>query len=155
MGRKKKTAPPAGTTLHIVGNSGASTDDDDQDEIDEIDRLEDGELSRAMEEVAKVTGAVVEVVKLEDDRQKWCRNYPVARFSNEQIAGDFGAGTYRIRFKGPNKAYLKGGWDAAPPPSRPRAASATCSPSSRRNGKNSRRNGWNGRSCWRPWLCLS
>jgi len=109
MGRKKKTAPPAGTTLHIVGNSGATVDDDDQEEIDEIDRLEDGELSRAMEEVAKVTGAVVEVVKLEDDRQKWCRNYPVARFSNEQIASDFGAGTYRIRFKGPNKSYLKGG----------------------------------------------
>jgi len=111
MPRKKKTGGSTGATLQILtGTTDASDrDEEEQEAFEAADAIEDGQLSRAMEEVAKVSGAVVEVVKLEDDRQKWCRNYPVARFSNEQIATDFGAGTYRIRFKGPNKMYLKGG----------------------------------------------
>lgn len=111
MPRKKKTAANGGNKLDITvhGSGSADASGEEDDEFEAMDALEDGELSRAMAEMEKVTGVVAEVVKLTDDKQLWCQNYPVAKFSNEAVASDFGPGTYRIRFKGPNKSYLKGG----------------------------------------------
>lgn len=98
--------------LHLHTGSAVSGDalHADDDEMAEIDAMEDGALSRAIEEVRNTEGAMAEVHRIMPaERAGFCRKYPVSVFSHERIATDWGAGRYRVKFKGPGEKYLKGG----------------------------------------------
>src|SRR6266581_97548 len=94
---RKKAASSGETTLKIV--TGSSSGEADGDEIEELDAIEGGELSRALEEMRTVSGAKVEVYRLEPE-PGFCANIPVALFTHEKIGEDWGPGKYKIRFKG-------------------------------------------------------
>jgi hypothetical protein len=96
--------------LH-TGNSGSGDSGHvDDDELAEIDAMEDGALSRAIEEVRNTEGASAEVHRImPPERAGFCRRYAISIFSHERIAADFGAGKYRVKFKGPGDKYIKGG----------------------------------------------
>lgn len=76
----------------------------------QIDAMEDGALSRAIEEVRNTEGASAEVHRImPPERAGFCRRYAMSIFSQERIAADYGAGKYRVKFKGPGDKYIKGG----------------------------------------------
>jgi hypothetical protein len=109
----KKNANKQSPTLNLVVNSGSGTASDreaDAEELESIDEMEDGQLFRAMDEVRQVEGAKAEVYRVAPaDKVGHCRSYPVSVFSLEKVAGDYGAGKYRVKFKGPGDKYIKGG----------------------------------------------
>lgn len=96
--------------LHTSSGNSNAPEHADDDEIAEIDAMEDGALSRAIEDVRQTEGATAEVHRQTPvERAGFCRRYPVSLFSNERIATDFGPGKYRVKFKGPGDKYIKGG----------------------------------------------
>lgn len=97
--------------LHVgEGDSGASEREADAEEVASIDAMEEGALSRAIDEVRQLEGAKAEIHRvLPADRAGYCKVYPVSVFSHERIATDYGPGKYRVRFKGPGDKYIKGG----------------------------------------------
>jgi hypothetical protein len=113
MGRKAKNgATDRGTVvnLHVSGDGKVAENTADEEEIADIDALEDGQLSRAIDEVRNTEGAKAEVHRvLPADRAGFCRAYAVSVFSHERIAADYGPGKYRVRFKGPGDKYIPGG----------------------------------------------
>lgn len=112
MARGKKTPPEGGTVVHLHTGSGGSGDSQhvDDEEMAEIDAMEDGALSRAIEEVRNTEGASAEVHRImPPERAGFCRRYAMSVFSQERIAADYGAGKYRVKFKGPGDKYIKGG----------------------------------------------
>lgn len=112
-GGKKKGASNGASTLNLVVNSGSGSATDREQEAEEvaaIDEMEDGQLFRAMDEVRQVEGAKAEVYRMAPpEKVGHCRSYPVSIFSLEKVATDYGAGKYRVRFKGPGDKYIKGG----------------------------------------------
>ncbi len=111
-GKKKNSAPERGSVVHFHVGDGAPGDERqaDDEEISAIDSLEEGQLSRAIEEVRNTEGAYAEVHRiLPPEKEGFCRKYPVSIFSHERIATDYGPGKYRVRFKGPGDKYIKGG----------------------------------------------
>src|SRR5277367_4807399 len=112
MARSKKNSAAGGDqVVHLHVGKGENSDREaDEDEVEALDALEDGQLSRAVEEIRQVEGAKAEVYRVSPpDRQGHCRAYPVSMFSLERIATDYGPGKYRVRFKGPGDKYIKGG----------------------------------------------
>jgi hypothetical protein len=112
MARSKKNSGAGGDkVLHLHVGTGDSADREaDEEEIEALDAMEDGQLSRAVEEIKHVEGAKAEVYRLSPaEKQGHCRVYPVAMFSLERVAADYGPGKYRVRFKGPGDKYIKGG----------------------------------------------
>jgi hypothetical protein len=112
VAKRKKDPPETGTVVHLhTGNSGSGdAQHADDDEIAEIDAMEDGALSRAIEEVRNTEGASAEVHRImPPDRAGFCRRYAMSVFSQERIAADYGAGKYRVKFKGPGDKYIRGG----------------------------------------------
>jgi hypothetical protein len=109
-GRKKKGASNGTSTLNLVVNNATGEANDDAEEVAAIDEMEDGQLFRAMDEVRQVEGAKAEVYRMAPpEKVGHCRSYPVSIFSLEKVATDYGAGKYRVRFKGPGDKYIKGG----------------------------------------------
>jgi hypothetical protein len=109
-GRKKKGASNGTSTLNLVVNNATGEANDDAEEVAAIDEMEDGQLFRAMDEVRHVEGAKAEVYRVAPaEKVGHCRSYPVAVFSLEKVATDYGAGKYRVKFKGPGDKYIKGG----------------------------------------------
>lgn len=107
---KKPGALSGDQVVHLHVGAGNSEREADADEVEALDQIEDGQLSRAIEEIRTVEGAKAEVHRvLPAERQGFCRSYPVSVFSHERIAADYGAGKYRVRFKGPGDKYIKGG----------------------------------------------
>jgi hypothetical protein len=112
MARSKKNSAASGDqVVHLhVGKGESSEREADEDEVEALDALEDGQLSRAIEEIRQVEGAKAEVYRVSPpDRQGHCRVYPVSMFSLERVGSDYGPGKYRVRFKGPGDKYIKGG----------------------------------------------
>jgi hypothetical protein len=108
---KKKKAPQNGAqVVHLHVGDRESERESDDEEVEALDALEEGQLSRAMEEVRQVEGAKAEVYRvLPADRAGHCRVYAVSVFSHERVAADYGPGKYRVRFKGPGDKYIRGG----------------------------------------------
>jgi hypothetical protein len=112
MARPKKAGGNSGDqVVHLhVGKGETSDREVDDDELEALDVLEDGALTRAIEEVRQVEGAKAEVYRVSPaDKQGHCRAYPVSMFTLERVAADYGPGKYRVRFKGPADKYIKGG----------------------------------------------
>ena len=112
MAKKK---PPAGNsgaqTINLnVSAPGANDDESDQEAFEALDREEGGALSNAIDQIRSVSGAKGDVFRLLPvDRAGFCRSYAASVFTVERIAQEYGAGRYRVRFKGPDDKYLKGG----------------------------------------------
>ena len=105
---KKKSANANVVTLQLAENAAGSRLDDE--EMEELDELEGGELSRSIEELRANNGVQVEVYRLLPAPERgFCANYPVAAFTQEKISEEWGPGKYRIRYKGDDNRYLKGG----------------------------------------------
>lgn len=111
MAKKKRGASESDArVVHLHVGDGNSERETDEDEVEALDVLEEGQLSRAMEEVRQVEGAKAEVYRvLPAERQGHCRVYAVSVFSHERVAADYGPGKYRVRFKGPGDKYIRGG----------------------------------------------
>jgi hypothetical protein len=113
VAKAKKAAPNGAPTLHLhVDNGSASTSEleTDAEEFAQLDAMEEGGLSRAIEEIRHVEGAKAEVRRIAPpERVGYCRSYPVSVFSLERIGADWGPGKYRVQFKGPGDKYIRGG----------------------------------------------
>lgn len=112
MARSKKNSAASGDqVVHLhVGNGDTGAREADAEEVEALDAMEDGQLSRAVDEIRQVEGAKAEVYRMAPgERQGHCRTYPVSMFSLERVASDYGPGKYRVRFKGPGDKYVKGG----------------------------------------------
>src|ERR1700761_7394024 len=111
MAKKKKSpGESAGNVINLhVDSGGAAPPETDEDEFADLDAAEEGQLSRAIEDVRRVEGAKAEVLKEVDARWAYCRTYAIAAFTHDRVAQDFGAGKYRVRFKGPGDKYIRGG----------------------------------------------
>jgi hypothetical protein len=114
MAKRAKKGPQSGApTLNLVvngSNGSAATSEEEAEEAAAIDEMEDGQLFRAMDEVRHVEGAKAEVYRVAPaEKVGHCRSYPVSVFSLEKVATDYGAGKYRVKFKGPGDKYIKGG----------------------------------------------
>jgi hypothetical protein len=108
--RKKPDDEKAGNVIELrVGGGTAAPPETDDEEFADLDAAEEGQLSRAIEDVRRVEGAKAEVLKEIDARWAYCRTYAIAAFSHDRVASDFGAGKYRVRFKGPGDKYIRGG----------------------------------------------
>jgi hypothetical protein len=115
---KKKTPngeTAGGTVIHMHAGGAASggapllTEEDDP-ELDSLDDNERGVLADALEQVRSVAGSSIDVWRIAPaHRVGYCRAYPSAAFSVDKVAKDYGPGGYRVRAKGPNDRYLKGG----------------------------------------------
>lgn len=111
-GKKKNGAPEKGSVVHLHMGAGAPPSDNtaDSDEIEALDAIEDGALSRAIDEVRNTEGAKAEVHRvLPAERAGFCRTYAISVWSHERVATDWGPGRYRVRFKGPGDKYIPGG----------------------------------------------
>jgi len=114
MARKKKAG--ADTVLEIRTRAGGETGTavDEDDELAALDELEGGDLARALGEKLTVEGVRVELVRFVDgNKPEFCQLYPVSVFSKEQVAADWGAGKYRVRFKDGDNKFIKGGFNFA------------------------------------------
>jgi len=113
MARKKKGG--GDTVLEIRAReetTGTAIDDDE--ELAQLDELEGGDLARALGEKLTVEGVRAELVRFVDgNKPEFCQLYPVAVFSKEQVATDWGAGKYRVRFKDGDNKFIKGGFNFA------------------------------------------
>jgi hypothetical protein len=113
MAKKKAAAgdgPVASVVNLRVSSENSPAQEVDEDEFEDLDRIEDGGLSRAIEELRSSEGVHAEVHRVSGGTsQGFCRKYPIAVFSQERIAQDYGAGKYRVRLKGPGDKYIKGG----------------------------------------------
>lgn len=111
MGSRKKKGGANGTsTLNLVVNNATGETTDDTEEVAALDEMEDGQLFRAMDEVRHVEGAKAEVYRMAPaEKAGHCKSYPVSMFSLERVSTDYGAGKYRVKFKGPGDKYIKGG----------------------------------------------
>jgi hypothetical protein len=112
VAKRKNTPPESGSVVHLhVGDRGSGDSQQaGDDEIQQIDAMEDGELFRAIEEVRNTEGATAEVHRIMPaEKAGFCKRYPVSVFSHERIATDYGAGRYRVKFKGPGDKYIRGG----------------------------------------------
>jgi hypothetical protein len=108
--KTKKASDSDARVVHLHVGDGNSERETDESEVEALDIIEEGQLSRAIEEVRQVEGARAEVYRvLPAERQGHCRVYPVSVFSHERVAADYGPGKYRVRFKGPGDKYIRGG----------------------------------------------
>ncbi len=87
-------------------------DDDTDPEAEELAQLnedEGGEIFRAIEEMRGTQGTSVIVVKLTPAEEKgYCDSIPVAEFSHDTLKTRYGAGSYKVRIRGP-KGWIPGG----------------------------------------------
>ena len=112
MAKRAKTAGANGAqTINLHVGTGEHADDaDDQEAFDALDKEEGGALSQAVEQLRAIGGTKADVFRvLPVDRAGFCRSYSASVFSAERIATDYGPGRYRVKFKGPDEKYLKGG----------------------------------------------
>jgi hypothetical protein len=110
--KAKKISSDSGQTVHLHVGGGAANggDEVDREQFEQADADEGGLLSQAVEQFRTTEGVKAEVIRIAPiDRTGFCRSYPIGVVSAERIAADFGAGKYRIKFKGPNGFFLKGG----------------------------------------------
>jgi hypothetical protein len=79
------------------------------EELAQLNEDEGGEIYRAIDEMRGTAGTTVVVVKLTPVEEKgYCENIPVAEFSHDVLKSRYGAGSYRIRMRGP-KGWIPGG----------------------------------------------
>lgn len=113
MAKAKKKAANGAPTLHLHvdnGSAGAAERETDEDEFAELDNMEEGQLSRAIEEIRTVEGAKAELRRvLPAEKEGYCRSYPVSVFTLDRVSADYGPGRYRVAFKGPGDKYIRGG----------------------------------------------
>lgn len=108
--RGKNGAPAPGSVVHLHVGEPGNAREADEDEVADLDALEEGQLSRAIDEIRAVEGAKAEVYRMSPpEKEGHCRVYPVSLFSIERVAADYGPGKYRVRFKGVGDKYIKGG----------------------------------------------
>ena len=79
-------------------------------EMAELDADEDGDLFKGLDEI-RAGGAVSFMVWriAPAEKEGFCREYSATTFSLQKLAKDYGAGTYRIRVKGPGGRFIPGG----------------------------------------------
>lgn len=80
------------------------------EELAQLNEDEGGEIFRAIDELRSVAGTSVIVVRLNgtSEDRGYVGSYPIAEFSHEWLKETCGAGSYKIRIKGP-KGFLPGG----------------------------------------------
>lgn len=109
--RTRKTDANGAQTINLhVGTAAEGADEDDAEAFEALDKEEGGALSQAVEQLRAIGGTKADVFRvLPVDRAGFCRSYSASVFSAERIATDYGPGRYRVKFKGPDEKYLKGG----------------------------------------------
>jgi hypothetical protein len=127
VAKRKNPPSESGTVVHLHTGGGGSGDSQhvDDDEMQQLDAMEDGALSRAIEDIRTTEGASAEVLRIAPaEKMGRCRTYPISLFSQDRVGNDYGPGKYRVKFKGPGDKYIKGGGtfsiaegiNLAPPP---------------------------------------
>jgi hypothetical protein len=86
--------------------------DETQKEAEELAQLnedEAGELFKTIDDLRITGGVTVVIVKLSPkEDQGYCATVPIGEFTHDMLRDTYGAGTYRIRIRGP-KGYVPGG----------------------------------------------
>lgn len=95
-----------------VSVENSEIDPDTRAEAEELAQLnedEGGEIFRAIDELRGVQGTTVVIVKISPAEEAgFCDNVAVAEFSHEMMKNRYGAGSYKVRIRGP-KGWIPGG----------------------------------------------
>ena len=79
------------------------------EELAELNEAEGGDLFNAIDELSVTEGVKVMIIRLTPAENKgYCGDMPVSDFSINTLKARYGAGTYKVRIKGP-KGFLPGG----------------------------------------------
>ena len=79
------------------------------EDLAQLNAEEGGEIYRAIDEMRGSAGTTVVIVKLSPPEEKGhCDSIPVAEFTMDELKKRYGAGSYKIRIRGP-KGWVPGG----------------------------------------------
>ena len=97
------------TKARIIEETEDETLQKQAEELAQLNEDEGGEVFRAIEEMRGAQGTVVIIIKLSpQDEAGVCDSIPVAEFSIDELKRRYGAGSYKIRVRGP-KGWIPGG----------------------------------------------